>query len=150
MEVQCDPSIFYQYTWLLPEGSRCRFVWGECQGGPKQKHASELVQSHLRKDYHAGVSRDDFELFKAQSLTSLFTCRMPLCPSASIGYDTEAELREHELEHSRKFSCRKKGCHYPPFASSQPLERYINKHHSRARVSRRALRRVGDFNQKLR
>lgn len=109
----------------------------------------DAVRRLLRQDYYPGVSREVFELFRAQAPSSLFTCRLTLCPSASIGYETEAELREHELEHTKKFPCRVVGCQYPPFRSAQLLENHFKKHHHQV-PPKRNLRRVGEFRREPR
>ncbi|RYP64439.1 hypothetical protein DL771_008755 [Monosporascus sp. 5C6A] len=126
------------------------------QTGPFIDPVSTLLQKYrdavrwlLRQDYYPGVSRDDFELFRAQTQTSLFTCRLPLCPSASIGHETEAELRAHELEHTKGFPCRVGGCRYPPFRSAQLLENHFKRHHHQV-LPKRNLRRVGEFRHKAR
>jgi hypothetical protein len=126
------------------------------QGGPFTDAVSILLQKYrdavrwlLRQDYYPGVSREDFELFRAQAQTSLFTCRLPLCPSASTGYETEAELQEHELEHTKGFPCRVGGCQYPPFRSAQLLENHFRKRHHPV-PPKRNLRRVGEFRHKRR
>ena len=127
---------------------------GSTQAGPFIDAVSMLLKKYrdavrwlLRQDYYPGVSRDDFELFRAQTQTSLFTCLLPLCPSASIGYETEVELREHELEHTKGFPCRVGGCQYPPFRSAQLLENHFKKHHHQD-PPKRNLRRVGEFRYK--
>lgn len=119
--------------------------------GPPIDAVSIILQKYrdtvlwlLSQDCYDGVSREDFQLFRSQAQTSLFTCRLPSCPSASIGYPTEAELRAHELEHTKKFPCRVSGCHYPPFRCAQMLENHFKKHHHQVPL-KRTLRRVGGF-----
>ena len=104
----------------------------------------DAVQSLLRQGYYPGVAMNDFKLFRSQALASLFTCRLPLCPIALVGYKTEAELRAHELEHINGLPCRVTGCMYPPFRTAQLLENHIKKHHCQV-PPKRNLRRVREF-----
>lgn len=87
----------------------------------------DAVQWLLRQDFYTGVSRDDFELFRAQMRISLFTCCLPSCPGTSTGYETEAQLREHELQHRRTFHCSVADCQYPHFGSAQSLKNHVKK-----------------------
>lgn len=104
----------------------------------------DAVRQMLCQGYHLGVTRDEFELFRTQVQILFFTCRLPHCPSSSIGFETEAQLILHELEHSKGFPCHYLGCQFPPFRSQKALSNHILKYHTQS-VPRRGLRRMREF-----
>ncbi|KAJ3493715.1 hypothetical protein NLG97_g4559 [Lecanicillium saksenae] len=91
-----------------------------------------------------GVSKEDYELFKLQAQAVLFTCRVNSCPRSLLGFQTEAELLSHEMEHSKYYPCRVDGCQLPAFKSQQSLERHHRKNHE-PNIARRRLRHVKRF-----
>ncbi|OAA72938.1 hypothetical protein LEL_08722 [Akanthomyces lecanii RCEF 1005] len=98
----------------------------------------------LAQGYFLGVSKEDFELFKTQAQTLLYTCRLPSCPRSSIGFEPEADISAHELEHSRHYHCQAEGCQFPSFSSFYLLEKHRKKHHHQ-HAEKRKLRRVNSI-----
>jgi len=101
----------------------------------------ETIRWLLREDDYPGVLAEDLESFKAQFYNSTFTCRLRFCPRATIGFESEKLLKEHEWAHSAGPRCSFPRCQYPPFANSQALKRHVEKHHTPAQTVR-PLRRV--------
>lgn len=86
-----------------------------------------------------GISANDLESFRARSRSSAYTCRLRLCPRATIGFDSAEARDEHEVAHTRRFPCSIPSCQYPPFTSSQKLKRHMRERHSTG-SSRRQIR----------
>lgn len=89
-----------------------------------------VVRQLLSQHDFPGVSADDIKLFRSQVGNSAFTCRVKSCHQATIGFESENLLHEHEVSHVRRFSCTFSGCHYPPFASAQALLKHGRKYHN--------------------
>ncbi|KAH7014541.1 uncharacterized protein B0I36DRAFT_355736 [Microdochium trichocladiopsis] len=87
------------------------------------------IRKLLVEQYFPGVSSEHFESFKAQFRTTAFTCRSPLCPYASRGFDSLEKCREHEASHDVRLKCEVSGCQYLVFTSRKALTRHMNKHH---------------------
>ncbi|KAJ6785625.1 hypothetical protein PWT90_00498 [Aphanocladium album] len=100
-----------------------------------------VVLRLLQQNSYLGISREDFERFKKQAQTALFTCSLNSCPRASVGFQTEAECLTHELEHSQYYPCLVDGCQLPPFKSRSLLERHRKRYHE-PNAERRRLKRV--------
>ncbi|KEZ45978.1 hypothetical protein SAPIO_CDS1375 [Scedosporium apiospermum] len=94
----------------------------------------ETIRWLLREDDYPGVLAEDLESFKAQFHSSTFTCRLRSCPRATIGFESEKLLKEHEWAHSAGPRCSFPRCQYPPFANSQALKRHVEKHHTPAQT----------------
>lgn len=112
--------------------------------------ASELLacyQTALIYILHAreipGISANDLENFRAGSRISAYTCRLRLCPRATVGFESAGARDEHEIGHARKFSCTFASCQYPAFNSSQTLKRHMREKHSTIETPRRTIRRPG-------
>lgn len=88
-----------------------------------------------------GVSHEELEVFKRDFRSCAYTCRLALCPRASIGFETDGMRVEHEDSHSQRFDCTYPGCQYPPFMSIRALKAHENKCH-RPILSKRKLRKV--------
>ncbi|CAI4219289.1 unnamed protein product [Parascedosporium putredinis] len=56
----------------------------------------DTVSQLLRQGYCHGISKEEFDFFSSHAKNPLFTCRIPLCPRALMGFETEPELRNHE------------------------------------------------------
>lgn len=90
----------------------------------------ETVRFVLCQNSYPGVSAEELELFKSEFRTSAYTCRLGTCPWATLGFDSESLLQEHELSHLRRFRCTWSDCKYPPFPSAQSLKNHVRKWHN--------------------
>jgi hypothetical protein len=90
----------------------------------------DTVRTLLGYTDYPGVSAEEFELFKNQFQSSVYTCRLKSCPRATLGLKSDKLRREHESTHIRRFRCDFSGCKYPPFGSAQALRNHAKKHHN--------------------
>ncbi|KAM0254633.1 hypothetical protein ACHAQJ_006601 [Trichoderma viride] len=90
----------------------------------------ETVRLLLDQSDHPEVSAEELEFFKSQFRTSAFTCRLKSCPRATLGFELERFLLEHERTHLRRFRCTFPDCKYPSFSSAQALRGHVDKYHS--------------------
>lgn len=70
----------------------------------------------------------EFEWFKHEARHGAYTCRLPSCPNASIGFENDIALAQHESKHSAHM-CSFSGCQYPPFDTLKSLTHHIKKQH---------------------
>lgn len=112
--------------------------------------ASELLacyQAALIYILHArdipGISANELENFRSGSRISAYTCRLRLCPRATVGFESAGARDEHEIGHARKFRCTFASCQYPAFYSSQTLKRHMREKHSTIETPQRTIRRPG-------
>lgn len=91
---------------------------------------------------YTGIDLPEFERFKVEFRTTAYACHMLSCPRATLGFDTEEELREHEASHLR-ILCDAVGCQYPAFSSLRALKEHRSKCHPNGNdtVGRRGIRR---------
>lgn len=82
-----------------------------------------------------GVTMDELDAFKSQFRSSAFTCRLRSGPNATAGFESERERNEHELAHSRRYSCNVPDCKYPSFSSPTALKSHLAKYHTPTRNS---------------
>lgn len=82
------------------------------------------VQSLLAASHFPGFSPEELDRFKIEHRTTVFTCRTPLCPRATSGFETQELRDEHEATHSPLFKCTNAGCQYPPFVSFRALKNH--------------------------
>src|SRR5262245_31957324 len=101
----------------------------------------ECVGWLLQQHDFPGLPAEDFELFKSEAGTTVFTCRLHACPRATSGFDSEKSRLDHEKSHLRWFQCTVSECHYPPFPSWSSLRHHTSKHHSSSPV-RKTIRKV--------
>lgn len=92
----------------------------------------EAVKSSMRHPFHPELSADELEYFKTHLGATAFTCRLTACPKATIGFDNENLLQEHERSHIRWFHCTSPGCQYPPLSSARALKTHISRYHDQA------------------
>ncbi|RFU25501.1 hypothetical protein B7463_g10833, partial [Scytalidium lignicola] len=104
----------------------------------------ETVRFLLCQDDYPGVTAEELGFFKSQFRTSAFTCRLSSCPRATVGFESEELLREHEFAHTRRIACIFPGCRYPPFVSVQVLKTHVNKYHN-PNPAPKSIREVGHF-----
>jgi hypothetical protein len=90
----------------------------------------EVVKSLLDQNYHPELSTDEFELFKVHFGATAYTCQLTSCSRATIGFETEELLKEHEKRHIRWFQCNIPKCHFPSFVSAGALKSHTRKHHT--------------------
>ncbi|KAK3989052.1 hypothetical protein QBC44DRAFT_242404 [Cladorrhinum sp. PSN332] len=103
-----------------------------------------LIRRLLAMRTVAGIDLEDFERFKIEFRTTAFACRMLSCPRASLGFDSEAQLMEHEASHLG-ITCNVPECQYPPFSSNRALKMHQSKCHPTREtgvVRRRGIRRT--------
>lgn len=72
------------------------------------------IRELLRRRTCTHMSITEFEWFKHEARHGAFTCRLPSCPNASVGFENELALEKHELEHTGHM-CPFLGCQYPAF-----------------------------------
>ncbi|OBS23023.1 hypothetical protein FPOA_09341 [Fusarium poae] len=101
-----------------------------------------LVKFLLGQTYYPDLSPVELESFKANFAAAAFTCQLRSCSYATIGFHTEERLKEHELEHTRRFQCTVPGCQYPPCLSKSGLESHMKRNHNPAVSSKPALRHM--------
>lgn len=75
------------------------------------------------------VTMTEFEWFKHEARHGAFTCRLPSCPHATAGFESEQLLTSHEAEH-RAHICTHPGCPYPPFDSLNRLKQHVKQQHT--------------------
>jgi len=92
------------------------------------------------------VTPEELELFKREFRTSAYTCRLPSCPRATAGFDTNELRLEHEATHSQRLRCLYPGCQYPPFGSTRALKNHETTCHETVR-GRKRIRRVAAWPQ---
>lgn len=102
----------------------------------------EVVKSLLDQKHHPELSADEFELFKVHFGATAYTCQLTSCPRATIGFETEELLKEHEKCHVRWFQCTVSGCQFPSFVSARALKSHARKHHT-VTVNAKVIRRPG-------
>ncbi|RYP72553.1 hypothetical protein DL769_004427 [Monosporascus sp. CRB-8-3] len=90
-----------------------------------------------------GVSFEELEIFKRVFRSSAYTCRLPLCPRASTGFESHKLRLEHEASHTQRICCTHAGCQYPPFTSIRALKNHETKCHQLRPVKRRLRRMTG-------
>ncbi|KAI1763282.1 hypothetical protein GGR53DRAFT_497942 [Hypoxylon sp. FL1150] len=101
----------------------------------------ETVRYLIGRDECPGVSTQELDLFKSQFRTSTYTCRLSLCPHATIGFETKQVWVEHEISHMHRWSCKIPGCQFPPLFSATALKNHERKYHS-PKLQRKAIRRA--------
>ncbi|KAG8668043.1 hypothetical protein FPOAC1_007404 [Fusarium poae] len=101
-----------------------------------------LVKFLLGQTYYPDLSPVELESFKANFAAAAFTCQLRSCSYATIGFYIEERLKEHELEHTRRFQCTVPGCQYPPCLSKSGLESHMKRNHNPAVSSKPALRHM--------
>jgi hypothetical protein len=104
------------------------------------------IKSLLLIQDFPGVTPEELEHFKREFRTSAYTCRLPSCPRATVGFHTNELRLEHEATHSQRLRCLYPGCQYPPFASTRALKNHENKCHKMAQ-GRKTIRRVAAWSQ---
>lgn len=102
----------------------------------------EVVRSLLDQNHHPELSADEFELFKIHFGATAYTCQLTSCSRATIGFETEELLKEHEKCHIRWFQCTVPGCQFPSFVSARALKSHTRNYHT-VTVTARAIRRFG-------
>jgi hypothetical protein len=100
----------------------------------------EVVKSLVGQKYHSELSTDEFELFKVHFGATAYTCQLTSCSRATIGFETEELLKEHEKCHIRWFQCTVPECQFPSFVSARALKSHTRKHHT-VTVTVKAIRR---------
>ncbi|KIL88700.1 hypothetical protein FAVG1_07948 [Fusarium avenaceum] len=100
----------------------------------------EVVKSLLAQNYHPELSTDEFELFKVHFGATAYTCQLTSCSRATIGFETEELLKEHEKRHIKWFQCTVPECQFPSFVSARALKSHMKKHHT-VSVTAKAIRR---------
>ncbi|KAI0129640.1 hypothetical protein BJ170DRAFT_700831 [Xylariales sp. AK1849] len=88
------------------------------------------VRFLLQQDDYPGVSSEELADFKKQFYTSAFTCRLRLCPYATLGFELESLRDDHEAVHARRFPCTNPDCRYPPFISADALRKHVDNKHT--------------------
>jgi hypothetical protein len=104
------------------------------------------IKSLLLIQDFSGVTLEELELFKREFRTSAYTCRFPLCPRATAGFDTNELRLEHEATHTQRLRCLYPGCQYPPFMSARALKNHEIKCHETVQ-GRKRIRRVAAWPQ---
>jgi hypothetical protein len=99
------------------------------------------IKSLLLIQDFPGVTPEELELFKREFRTSAYTCRLPSCPRATAGFDTNELRLDHEATHTQRLQCLYPGCQYPPFTSTRALKNHENKCHQTVQ-GRKSIRRV--------
>jgi hypothetical protein len=99
------------------------------------------VQILLSQDSCPGSSAEELDQFKIHFRTSAFTCRLQRCPRATLGFENEQLLREHEILHAGGFRCTFPGCQYPPLSSAKSLKFHVDRYHNMT-PARKSIRRV--------
>lgn len=99
-----------------------------------------VVKFLLEQNDYPGTSSEELQRFKTQFRGAAFTCRFGTCPSATTGFDSAAERDEHELTHSKFFTCPIPDCKYPALVSKAAVQRHIKKLHPE-NIHRRPIRR---------
>ncbi|CAG7555276.1 unnamed protein product [Fusarium equiseti] len=89
----------------------------------------DVVKLLIGQTFHTGLSASELEYFRAHLGTSAFTCHLTTCSRATIGFDTERLLIEHERSHINWLPCPAPGCQYPPRFSPRTLKIHMNKYH---------------------
>ncbi|ETS86312.1 hypothetical protein PFICI_00140 [Pestalotiopsis fici W106-1] len=102
----------------------------------------DIVVFLLEQRDYPEISSEELQRFKNQFRNSGFTCRFDKCHFATIGFDSYAERNEHELTHSKPFTCPITDCKYPAFVSKAAVQRHVNKIHV-VTIQRKPLRRPG-------
>jgi hypothetical protein len=92
------------------------------------------------------VTPEELELFKREFRTSAYTCRLPSCPRATAGFDTNELRLEHEVTHTQRLRCLYPGCQCPPFGSTRALKNHETTCHETVR-GRKRIRRVAAWPQ---
>ncbi|KAH7360362.1 NACHT domain protein [Rhexocercosporidium sp. MPI-PUGE-AT-0058] len=87
------------------------------------------IMSILPLQDFPGVTVEELELFKREFRTSAYTCRFPLCPRATAGFERNELRLEHEATHIQRLHCQYAGCQYPPFTSTRALRNHEIKCH---------------------
>ncbi|KAM0267836.1 hypothetical protein ACHAPA_005433 [Fusarium lateritium] len=100
----------------------------------------EVVKSLLDQNYHSELSTEEFALFKVHFGATAYTCQLTSCSRATIGFETEELLKEHEKRHVRWFQCAVSECQFPSFLSARALKNHTRKHHT-VTVTAKAIRR---------
>ncbi|KAF5675816.1 NACHT domain-containing protein [Fusarium heterosporum] len=90
----------------------------------------EVVKLILSSSYLIGLSTEELELFRVHFGATAYTCQLTSCSRATIGFETEKLLKEHESSHIRWFKCSTSGCQFPPFGSARALKSHMNKYHT--------------------
>jgi hypothetical protein len=104
------------------------------------------IKSLLLIQDFSGVTLEELELFKREFRTSAYTCRFPLCPRATAGFDTNEFRLEHEATHTQHLRCLYPGCQYPPFMSARALKNHESRCHETIQ-GRKRIRRVAAWPQ---
>jgi hypothetical protein len=92
------------------------------------------IESLLRQDSYPGVLAEDFELFKRHFKSSAYTCRLRYCPRATLGFDSNALRRQHEIGHIGGFRCTFPNCQYPPYRTEKTLRDHVESCHQPIRT----------------
>jgi len=104
------------------------------------------IKSLLLIQDFPGVTPEELELFKREFRTSAYTCRLPSCPRATVGFHTNELRLEHEATHSQRLRCLYLDCQYPPFTSARALKNHEIKCHEKIQ-GRKRIRRVAAWPQ---
>ncbi|KAK4163802.1 hypothetical protein QBC43DRAFT_212370 [Cladorrhinum sp. PSN259] len=87
-----------------------------------------VIGSLLSMQTYGGIELEEFARFKVEYRKTAFACRLLSCPRATLGFDSQAELIEHEASHLR-IVCKEPFCQYPPFSSVRALKAHQSKCH---------------------
>ncbi|KAL7792442.1 hypothetical protein V8C37DRAFT_416340 [Trichoderma ceciliae] len=106
----------------------------------------DSVKLLLRMRSFSDVSPAEFERFKVDFRTSVYTCKFPGCSRATVGFEDDHSRAEHERGHGEMLRCTVPGCGYDiALRTSKALKSHLSKHHPAAVESakpRRTLRRT--------
>lgn len=80
------------------------------------------IKSLLAISSFPEIAQEELSAFKRDHRRIAFTCRIPSCSSATIGFDTEELRNQHEATHKPLLKCPKPDCQYPPFISLRALK----------------------------
>lgn len=104
-------------------------------------HFQRLLSCVIQDPEILGVSTKEYETFRNDFGNSAHTCRLHSCPRATVGFESEKRVIEHEAGHIRRHACKYPSCQYPPFLTQQALQNHVRREHD-ADFPRKSIRRV--------
>ncbi|KAH8690624.1 NACHT domain protein [Talaromyces proteolyticus] len=99
--------------------------------GDALKNYQATIRALLVLRNFPAITTEELEHFQQEHSISAFTCRLPSCPRATVGFENKESQLKHEATHAPCIKCSFPGCQYPSFRSARALKNHeVNCHNS--------------------
>lgn len=95
------------------------------------KAYQSTVERLIQMPSFSGLSAEALAAFKTGHAFSAYTCRIPGCTWATVGFQNDTVRCDHEMKHTQKLKCTVPDCSYDvPFPSTKSLNSHHKKYHT--------------------